>query len=37
MATDMIPHSFKNLRDWLKLQLDEVAGIASACGMTGPE
>ena len=37
MATDMIPHSFKNLRDWLKLQIDDVAGIGSACGMTGPE
>ena len=37
MATDMIPHSFKNLRDWLKLQIDEVGTIASACGMTGPE
>ena len=33
----MIPHSFKNLRDWLKLQIDDVAGIGSACGMTGPE
>ena len=33
----MIPHSYKNLRDWLKLQLDEVGNIASQCGMSSSE
>jgi len=37
MATDYLPKSFKNLRDWLRVQQDSLPEIAPAVGMTAAE